>query len=155
MAAHIQFILHNNTGKRRVFHAILAILTGVLVLIWPDSLYYIIGGYLIATGLMFLMFHAPSFMVAASVVTGIFIFVFPSFIPYFFAFFLLVIGLGTLFTAGFTGLAVLPLLAAILLLIFPDIISVIVAVFLLMYGFTSIIAMIRARSKKKEFIEVY
>ena len=155
MAAQIHFIMHSNTGKRRVLHAILAIVTGVLVLLWPDALYYIIGSYLIATGLVFLVFRAPSVIVAASVVTGIFIFVFPSFIPYFFAFFLLVIGFGSLFSGGFTPFAVIPLLAAVLLIAFPDIISIIVAAFLLLYGFTSIFTMIQSRRKDKEIIEVY
>lgn len=155
MAVQLQFIFQHDSGKRRIFHALLAFLTGILVLIWPDALYYIIGGYLIATGLIFLMFRAPSIIVAVPVVTGIFIFAFPSFIPYFFAFFLLVIGLGTLLSAGFTGLAVIPLLAAALLITFPDIISIIVAAFLLLYGVTSIAAMIRSWRKDKEIMEVY
>lgn len=154
MATHIHVIMNNNPGKRRALNSILAILTGVLILLWPDALYYILGSYLIATGLLSLLFRAPSFLVAASVVTGIFIFVFPSFIPYFFAFFLLVIGLGSLMSGGL-GLAILPLLAAALLLAFPDIISIIVAVFLLLYGITSIVAMIQSRRKDKEIIEVY
>jgi len=155
MAAHIQFIMHQSSGRRRVLHALLAILTGILVLLWPDSLYYIIGSYLIATGLLYLFFRAPSVLVAASVVTGMFIFAFPSFIPYFFAFFLLVIGLGTLLSSGFTGLGVIPLIAAVLLILFPDIISIIVAAFLMLYGFTSIVAMIQSRRKNKEIIEVF
>ncbi|MDG5767172.1 DUF3096 domain-containing protein [Balneolales bacterium ANBcel1] len=155
MATHIQFIMNNNSGKRRLFHSLLAILTGVLVLLWPDSLYYILGSYLIATGLVFLFFRTPSLIVAASVVTGVFIFAFPSFIPYFFAFFLLVIGIGSLLSGGLTGFAVFPLLAAVLLIMFPDIISIIVAAFLLLYGVTSIVSMIRSRNKDKEIIEVY
>ncbi|TVQ70333.1 MAG: DUF3096 domain-containing protein [Balneolaceae bacterium] len=146
--------MQNNSGKRRVFHSILAILTGILILLWPDALYYILGSYLIATGVMSLIFRAPSFLVAVSIVTGIFIFFFPSFIPHFFAFFLLVIGLGSLLSGGF-GLAVIPLLAAALLLAFPDIISIIVAAFLLLYGITSIVAMIQSRRKDEEIIEVY
>ncbi len=155
MTTHIQFSINNNSGYRRVLHAILAILTGVLVMLWPDALYYIVGSYLIATGLVFLFFRTPSFMVAAPVVAGIFIFIFPAFIPYFFAFFLLVIGLGSLLSGGLTPFAVIPLAAAALLLMFPDIISIIVAAFLLLYGFTSIVAMIRSRQKDKDIVEVY
>lgn len=155
MAANIHFIVQNNSRKRRLFHALLAVLTGILVFLWPDSLYYILGSYLIASGLIFLIFRAPSVLVAISVILGIFIFAFPAFIPYFFAFFLLVIGIGSLLSAGFTGFAVFPLLAAILLLLFPDIISLIVAVFLLLYGFTSIVAMIQSRRQDKEIIDVY
>lgn len=155
MAVHIQYVMKSNSGKRRVFHSIMAILAGLLIMSWPDALYYILGGYLIATGLLFMVFRAPSFFVAASVVTGIFIFAFPSFIPYFFAFFLLVIGFGSLFSGGLTGLAVIPLLAAVLLLVFPDIISLIIAVFLMLYGFTTIIAIVQSRRKDKEIIEVY
>ncbi len=154
MATHIHVIMQNNPGKRRVVHSILAILTGILILLWPDSLYYILGSYLIATGILSLLFRAPSFLVAASIVTGIFIFIYPTFIPYFFAFFLLVIGLGSLLSGGF-GLAAIPLLAAALLLAFPDIISIIVAAFLLLYGFTSVFAMIQSRKKDEEIIEVY
>ncbi len=154
MARHIHFIMQNNSGKRRVFNSILAILTGILILLWPDALYYILGSYLIATGILSMVFRAPSLLVAVSVITGIFIFVFPSFIPYFFAFFLLVIGLGSLFSGG-VGLALIPLLAAALLLTFPDIISIIVAAFLLLYGITSIVAMIQSRRKDEEIIEVY
>ncbi len=155
MATHVQFIMQSNPGKRRVFHALLAILTGVLVMMWPDALYYILGSYLIATGLLFLIFRAPSLMIAASVVTGMFIFAFPAFIPYFFAFFLLVIGIGSLLSGGLTGFALFPLLAAVLLIAFPDIISIIVAAFLLLYGITSIIAMIQSRRNNKEIYEVY
>ena len=155
MATHVQFIMNNSSGKRRVFHALLAIITGVLVLLWPDALYYILGSYLIAAGLIFLVFRAPSLMVALSVVTGVFIFVFPAFIPYFFAFFLLVIGIGTLFSGGLTAIAFFPLLAAVLLIMFPDIISIIVAAFLLIYGITSIVAMIQSRKKNRKIIEVY
>ncbi len=146
--------MNNNPGKRRVFHSILAILTGILILLWPDALYYILGSYLIATGIMSLVFRAPSFLVAAAIVTGVFIFIYPSFIPYFFAFFLLVIGLGSLLSGGF-GLALIPLLAAGMLLAFPDIISFIVAAFLLLYGITSIVALFQSRKKDKEIIEVY
>ncbi len=154
MATHIHVIMNNNPGKRRVFHSILAILTGILILLWPDALYYILGSYLIATGIMSLVFRAPSFLVAAAIVTGVFIFIYPSFIPYFFAFFLLVIGLGSLLSGGF-GLALIPLLAAGMLLAFPDIISFIVAAFLLLYGITSIVALFQSRKKDKEIIEVY
>lgn len=154
MATHIHFVMNNNPGKRRVLHSVLAILTGILILLWPDALYYILGSYLIATGVLSLFFRAPSFLVAVSIITGIFIFIFPSFIPYLFAFFLLVIGLGSLLSGGI-GLALLPLLAAALLLAFPDIISIIVAAFLMLYGFTSIIALIQSRKKDKEIIEVY
>lgn len=124
-------------------------------MMWPDALYYILGSYLIATGLLFLIFRAPSLMIAASVVTGMFIFAFPAFIPYFFAFFLLVIGIGSLLSGGLTGFALFPLLAAVLLIAFPDIISIIVAAFLLLYGITSIIAMIQSRRNNKEIYEVY
>ncbi len=154
MATHIHFIMQKKTGKRRLFHSLLAILTGILILLWPDALYYILGSYLIATGVLSLVFRAPSFLVAVSIVTGIFIFIFPSFIPHFFAFFLLVIGIGSLLSGGF-ALAVIPLLAAGLLLAFPDIISIIVAAFLLLYGITSIVAMIQTRRKDEEIIEVY
>lgn len=154
LATHIHVLMNNNPGKRRTFHSLLAILTGLFILLWPDALYYFLGGYLIATGILSLIFRAPSFLVAAAIVTGIFIFVFPSFIPFFFGFFLLVIGIGSLLSGGF-GLAVLPLLAAVLLLTFPDIISLIVAAFLLLYGFTSIVALIRSRKRDSEIIEVY
>jgi len=154
MATHIHVIMQKNSGKRRVFHSIMAILAGILILLWPDALYYILGSYLIATGVMSLVFRAPSFLVAVSIVTGIFIFVFPSFIPHFFAFFLLVIGFGSLLSGGF-ALAMIPLLAAALLLAFPDIISIIVALFLLLYGVTSIVAMIQSRKKDEEIIEIY
>ena len=38
MATHIHVIMQNNSGKRRVFHSLLAILTGILILLWPDAL---------------------------------------------------------------------------------------------------------------------
>lgn len=155
MAAQLHIILRSNSGKRRLLHAFFAVLTGILVLLWPDALYYILGSYLIATGLLFLVFRAPSPLVAVAVVTGIFIFAFPKFIPYFFAFFLLVFGIGTLLGGGLSGFAVFPLLAAALLILFPDIISITVAVFLLIYGITSIIAMIRTAKKEHEIIEVF
>lgn len=155
MAFHFTILLEHKTRGRRILHAIMAIITAILVLLWPASLYYIIGSYLIATGLLFLFFHAPTFMTALSMVTGFFIFIFPSFIPYLFAFFLLAIGLGTLLSVGFSGFAVIPLLAAFLLLAFPDIIAIIVALFLLLYGVATLTDLLRSRSKVKELTEVY
>ena len=46
--------------ERQIVNAILTLATGVLTLIYPEFLYLIVGGYLVALGLLFLAFKLPS-----------------------------------------------------------------------------------------------
>lgn len=155
MQIYYHFDSGTQKGKRRIVHSIIALLTGVLVMVWPGALYLIIGSYLMAIGVIFLLFRAPSFIVLVTMAMGLLIFMYPTFIPFFFGFFLLVTGLATLLGGGFTIVAVIPLSAALLLLLFPDIIALIIAAFLILYGAGSLMAMIRERRKKDDIIEVY
>ncbi|MDI6400920.1 DUF3096 domain-containing protein [Balneolaceae bacterium ANBcel3] len=153
----IQFsvVTHHPSNQRRTLNAIMAILTGVLVLLWPEALYYILGSYLVATGLIYFFFRAPSFLTGTTILAGVLIFFFPFLIPFLFAFFLLMLGIGAFLSGGLTGFSVFPILAALMLIFFPDIISYIVAFFLLIYGITSIVSMFQAARKKDDIIEVY
>lgn len=151
----ISFVTHSRPGSRRALNAVFALITGVLVILWPESLYYILGSFLVASGVLQLLLRAPSVLVVLPVVSGMFIFAFPNFIPYFFAFFLMTIGLGSLFTGGLTALGVLSVIAAVLLILFPEIISLIVATFLILYAVITLIALFQARKDPEQIVEIY
>jgi len=93
MYQEIQVTVHKKSGQRKLFNALLALATGALALIWPNFLYYIVGGYLVALSLILLYFKVSNFLTALSLLTAVLIFLLPELIPYTFAFFLGVFGL--------------------------------------------------------------
>jgi len=87
--------------QRRTLNALLALATGVLTLIYPNFLYLIVGGYLMALGLLFLAFRTPPIIAAFPIIASILIFIFPELIPVTFAAFLGFFGLILLLSFGF------------------------------------------------------
>jgi len=134
MMQHIQITIQRDTGKRKILNALLAIMTGVLALIWPNFLYYIVGGYLLVLALILFLFRAPGFLTALSAITALLIFLFPELIPYTFAFFLAFFGITFLLLLKLIPLGILMLVFSLLILLNPASVAGMIAVFLLLYG---------------------
>jgi uncharacterized membrane protein HdeD (DUF308 family) len=145
MAKFFSISIGNRGGKTDLLSAILAIIAGVSALIWPSYLYYIVGGFLIAIGLIFAFFQFSSVLSAGSVLAGAFIIVKPSLIPYGFAFFLVVLGVTLMFSVGFSVLGILSLLMALVLISNPGSIAILIGVFLLFYGVNQTIKYFQGR----------
>lgn len=131
--------------QRRVLNSVLALLTGVLTLIYPNFLYLIVGGYLIALGVLFLWFKLPPVIAALPAVTGLLIFAFPELIPITFAVFLGFFGLILLLAFQFSVMGFLTLIIAILIVMNPDSVAYLVAAFLLLFGLTNLIKFVQNR----------
>ena len=152
MATQFSISIEKKGGKTDLISAILAIIAGTSALIWPNYLYYIVGGFLIAIGLIFAFFQFSSVLSAGAVLAGAFIIVKPSLIPYGFAFFLIVLGLTMLFSVGFSLLGILSLLMALWLISNPGSIAILIGIFLLFYGVNQIIKYFQGRSGSGEQI---
>lgn len=133
------------TNERRLLHAFLAILTGVLTLVYPDFLYLIAAGYLLALGTIMIIYKIPAFIAAFPIVTGVVIFLFPELIPYTFAAFLGFFGVILLMAFQFTVIGFLTLIIAILIFMNPDSVAYLIAVFLMLYGASDLIRYYRER----------
>ena len=120
--------------QRQIINTILTLATGVLTLIYPDFLYLIAGGYLVALGVLFFTFKLPSAVAAFPLVTGILIFIFPELIPITFGIFLAVFGLILFFSFSLSFLGVLTFLIGALIYFNPDSIAYLIAAFMLLYS---------------------
>lgn len=146
MYQQFQVNIQYKTRERRIFNALLALATGVLTLIYPNFLYLIAGGYLIALGVMFLYFKTPAVIAAFPIVTGIIIFLFPEVIPVTMAIFLGFFGLILLMSFGFVFMGILTLIIAALIVANPDSIAYLIAAFLLLYGVSNLIKLFQQSS---------
>jgi len=135
--------------ERQVLTALLALVTGVLVLIYPNFLYLIAGGYLIALGLMFMYARLPAFISGFPIVAGTLIFLFPELIPYTFAFFLGFFGLVMLMGFQFAVMGFLTLIIAVLILMNPDSVAYFIAAFMLLYGVSNLIRFFQNRNQDR------
>ncbi len=133
------------TRERQILNALLALATGVLTLIYPNFLYLIAGGYLVALGLLFIAFRLPAGLSAVPIVAGALIFIFPELIPVTFATFLGLFGLLLLLSFGFAITGVFTLIIAGLIIANPGSVAYLIAVFLLIYGVSSVIHWYRDR----------
>lgn len=133
------------TRERQILNALLALATGVLTLIYPNFLYLIAGGYLVALGLLFIAFRIPSWLSAVPIVAGVLIFIFPELIPFTFATFLGLFGLLLLLSMGFAATGIITLIIAIMIFANPGSVAYLVALFLLLYGVSNLIRWYRER----------
>ncbi|MFH5884687.1 hypothetical protein ACG2F4_10275 [Halalkalibaculum sp. DA3122] len=134
-----QISVQYKTRERQILNALLALATGVLTLVYPNFLYLIAGGYLVALGLLFIAFRIPSWLSAVPIVAGVLIFIFPELIPFTFATFLGLFGLLLLFSLGFAATGVITLVIAIMLFANPGSVAYLIAIFLLLYGISNLI----------------
>lgn len=127
------------TRQRQILNALLALLTGILSLSYPNFLYLIAGGYLLSLGILFAMFRMPSTVAAVPIVTGALIFIFPELIPVTFAVFLGLFGFILLFAFQFSIIGIVTLIIAALIIVNPGSIAYLIATFLLVYGVSNLI----------------
>lgn len=127
------------TRERQILNALLALATGCLTLIYPNFLYLIAGGYLVALGLLFIAFRISPTLSAIPIVTGILIFIFPELIPVMFAGFLGLFGFILLFGFQFSIIGVITLIIALLIIMNPDSVAYLIATFLLIYAVSNLI----------------
>lgn len=131
--------LQYKNRQRQILNALLALVTGLLTLIYPNFLYLIGGGYLVALGLLFMAFRIPATLSALPIVTGVVIFIFPELIPVTFAAFLGLFGFILLLGFQFALIGVLTLIIAILIFMNPDSVAYLIATFLLLYAISNLI----------------
>lgn len=129
--------------ERQILNVLLALSTGVLTLIYPNFLYLIAGGYLMALGILFISFKIPPALSAVPIVAGVIIFIFPELIPITFAVFLGLFGLILLFGFQFSIIGAITLVIALLIIMNPDSVAYLIATFLLLYGFSNLIQLYR------------
>lgn len=139
MKQYFHINIEYKSRERRILNALLALLTGVLTLIYPNFLYLIAGGYLIALGLVFMYARTPAVIAAFPMITGILIFAFPEVIPITFAVFLGFFGVILLMAFQFSIMGFLTLIIAILIVMNPDSVAYFIAAFLLLYGASNLI----------------
>lgn len=140
---HIQVIIRRDYGKRKLLNAILALITGVLALGWPNLVYYIAGGYLVALSLLLFYFRVSSFLTALAALSGLLIFLFPELIPYTFAFFLTFFGLTFIISLKLVIAGILMLIFALLIISDPGSVAYMIGLFLILYGGIHIINLLQ------------
>lgn len=143
MQFHFQISSQHKSRERQILTALLALVTGALVLIYPNFLYLIAGGYLIALGFMFIYVRIPPFFAAIPMVAGTLIFLFPELIPITFALFLGFFGLMLLMAFQFAVMGFLTLIIAVLILMNPDSVAYFIAAFMLLYGLSNLIKLVQ------------
>lgn len=136
--------------ERRILNALLAVVTGLLTLTYPNFLYLIAGGYLVALGLLFIYFRTPAVIAALPMLAGVIIFIFPELIPITFALFLGFFGLILLMAFQFAVMGFLTLIIAVLIIMNPDSVAYLIAAFLLLFGITNLIKLYQQRNNKAE-----
>lgn len=133
------------TRERQVLNALLALATGIFTLVYPNFLYLIAGGYLVALGILFIAFRIPPTLAALPIVAGIVILIFPELIPVTFAVFLGLFGVILLFVFGFTLLGVITLIIAAMIIVNPDWVAYLIAAFMLLYSTSNLIRIYQNR----------
>lgn len=129
--------------QQQLLNALLALATGILTLVYPNFLYLIAAGYLVALGLLFMAFRIPPVLSAIPIVTGVIIFIFPKLIPITLAAFLGLFGFMLLFGFQFAIVGIITLVIAILILMNPDSVAYLIATFLLIYSVSNLIRFYR------------
>jgi hypothetical protein len=150
---HVQ--ISYKTRERQILNALLALVTGLLTWVYPNFLYLIAGGYLVALGIIFLTFKTPPALAAIPIIAGVLIFIFPELIPVTFAAFLGLFGLMLLFAFQFSFMGFLTLIIAVLIIMNPDSIAYLIAAFLLLYGVSNLIRLFQNRKNDDDDKEVY
>lgn len=147
MFEHFQIQFKERRKEHQVLSAILTLAAAILTFIYPNFLYIIAGGYLIALGIFFMIFKMPAPIIALPVVAGFVIMLFPNFIPYTFAGFLILFG--AFFFPFIRMLGILAILIAVIILLNPQTVAIFIALFLLIYALSDLIGFYRSRRVRK------
>ncbi len=139
-------------NERRILNTILALATGILTLIYPDFLYLIVAAYLLALGIIMLVFKMPAIIAAFPLTAGLLIFILPDLIPYTFAAFLGFFGVILLMAFQFAVFGFLTLILAVLIIMNPDSVAYFIAAFVLLYGITDLIRLFRERGSNTRVV---
>ncbi len=134
-----QIHIQHRSRQRQILNALLTLATGILTLIFPNFLYLIAGAYLVALGVIFMIFKFPTFFAAVPIVAGVLIFIFPELIPVTFAAFLGLFGLMFLFALQLSILGIITLIIAVLIVMNPDSVAYLIAFFMLVYATSNLI----------------
>ena len=137
--------ISSESRQSQILNALLALVTGLLTLIYPNFLYLIAGSYLIFLGIIFIAFKVSPTLSALPIVAGLLIFIFPELIPITLAGFLGLFGLLLLFAFQFAVIGVITLVIALLVVMNPDSIAYLVATFLLLYAISDFIRYYRKK----------
>lgn len=140
--------INSDSHHSQVLNAILAFITGVLTLVYPNFLYLIAGSYLLFLGIIFIAFKVSPTLSALPIVAGVLIFIFPELIPITFAGFLGLFGLLLLFAFQFAVVGVITLVIALLVIMNPGSIAYLAAVFLLVYAVSDFIKYYRRNQSR-------
>lgn len=145
MLSSIQISIDQPVRKKARWNAVLALIAGICALIWPTSIYYIVGGYLVVLSLLLFAFGISSFLTALTALSALMIFLFPSLIPVTFALFLGLFGVIFLISFQLIPLGIIMIVFAMLIGANPDSVAYMIAFFLLLYGSMHLITTFRNR----------
>lgn len=146
MLSSFQVTIDRPVQKKTRWNAVLALIAGIFALIWPNFIYYIVGGYLVALSLLLFAFGISSFLTAFTALSALMIFLFPSLIPITFALFLGLFGLIFLISFQLIPLGAIMIIFALLIGANPDSVAHMIGFFLLLYGSMHLISAFRNRS---------
>ncbi len=143
----IEITTDHKPRTRQTLNAILTLATAILTLIFPDFLYLIAGGYLVALGILFFTFKMPSVVSAIPLVAGILVFIFPELIPITFGIFLAIFGLILFFSFSLSILGVITFGIGIGIYFNPDSVAYFIAAFMLLYSVNNLVSLVQNRDK--------
>lgn len=139
MFEHFRIRIRHRSRERQMWNIFLALSTGILTLIFPNFLYLIAGGYLLAMGILFITLKYPSILAALPIAAGLIIVILPELIPFTLAIFLGFFGMFLLLIFQFAVMGIITLIFAILIATNPDSVAYLISFFLLMYAVTNLI----------------
>lgn len=140
-----QISIDRPTRRKARWNAVLALLTGIAALLWPNFIYYIVGGYLVALSLLLFAFGISIVLTALTATSALMIFLFPSLIPITFALFLGLFGFIFLISLQMIPLGIIMVIFSLLIWSNPDSVAYMIAYFLLLYGTIHILSALRQR----------
>jgi hypothetical protein len=114
---------------------IIAIILGVIVMIFPKILNYVVGVIFIASGVFLLFGHAwlPG---VVSLIIGITVTIFPAILNYLAGIYLILLGLWFIFALGSPALiaGIVALVFGVIVMIFPAILNYLFGIYLIVTG---------------------
>ncbi len=116
---------------------LIAAAVGIIILIFPHILNYVIGALMIATGAIWLAGGSvpPGIL---SILLGIVVLIFPHILNYLVAVYLGLLGLWFIFASSALIVGLLTVGVAIVLAIFPDILNYVFGIYLIAAGFIAV-----------------